>query len=259
MFQVLLTEDNRVLVYRRVEDALDSLPLDLQTVPDDKKIEEGTFFFTLFGSDCLVRHIGAEDERPRGCYAVRLRDSRARLPHSQFRMAVKGAELLNNDRENRFCGRCGSAMRRSENGLSKICLKCGNEIFPSVAPCVIVLIKKGEEVLLVRAKSFRGNHFGLVAGFVETGETLEECVAREVKEETSLEITNIRYVGSQPWPFPSNLMIAFEADYVSGEVRFADGELSCGGFFNRHNLPPLPTGASIARKLIEKWACKQNF
>ena len=106
---------------------------------------------------------------------------------------------------------------------------------------------------MVRAHNFRSNHYGLVAGFVEPGESLEECVSRELMEETRIRVKNIRYAGSQPWPFPCGIMIGFEADYESGEIIKQDSELIDAQWFNRHDLPPLPDGMSIARQLIDKW------
>lgn len=152
----------------------------------------------------------------------------------------------------RYCGACGAPMRRSTE-ISKICTACGREVFAQVSPAIIVLVRRGREALLVHARNFSRPFFGLVAGFVETGESLEQCVRREVMEETSLRVKNIRYAGSQPWPYPNSLMLGFTADYESGELRFADGELSEGGFFSADNLPLLPTPPSIARRLIEEW------
>lgn len=191
-----------------------------------------------------------------GLAAVELRESWGFLPEAHYRAAAKGAELLYWNRHTRYCQRCGAPLRRHTE-ISKICSGCGFEVFPAMAPCVIVLVTRGEgadeEALLVHARNFRRPFFGLVAGFVETGESLEECVAREVMEETSLEIEDIRYFGSQSWPFPTQLMLGFTARWKSGEVRFADGELTEGGFFRRDSLPPLATPPSIARRMIEQW------
>lgn len=188
--------------------------------------------------------------------AVELRESWRFLSEEHYRAAAKGAELLYWNRHTRYCQRCGAPLRRHTE-ISKICTGCGFEVFPAMAPCVIVLVTRGEgkeeEALLVHARNFRRPFFGLVAGFVETGESLEECVAREVMEETSLEIEDIRYFGSQSWPFPTQLMIGFTARWKSGEIRFADGELTEGGFFRRDSLPPLATPPSIARRLIDAW------
>lgn len=181
-----------------------------------------------------------------------IRSSWSLLDASEHRAVGKGAELVFWARSSRYCGACGKEMRR-ETSISLKCPECGREVFPTVSPAVIVLVKRGEKALLVHARQFKRPFFGLVAGFVETGETLEECVAREVKEETSLDITDIRYEGSQPWPYPMQLMIGFTARYAGGEIAFADGELTEGGFFDKDHLPPLPGNGSIARRMIEKW------
>lgn len=118
---------------------------------------------------------------------------------------------------------------------------------------MIVLIRRGEEVLLVHARNFRGSFHGLVAGFLEVGETLEQCVRREVMEETGLTIKNITYFGSQPWPYPSGIMIGFFADYENGTIKLQDDELSAGSFFSKENLPELPAKLSIARRMIDWW------
>jgi NAD+ diphosphatase len=174
------------------------------------------------------------------------------LPSADYEAAGKAFELLYWDETHRYCPRCGQTLRRATE-ISKRCPACALELFPQVSPAIIVLIRRGEKALLVHARNFRHPVFGLVAGFVETGESLEECVVREVREETSLTIGNLRYVGSQPWPFPNSLMLGFTADYVAGELRFADGELTEGGFFDKDHLPPLPHKPSIARRMIEEW------
>ena len=137
--------------------------------------------------------------------------------------------------------------------ISKRWEECGKEVWPSLATAIIVLVHRGDEVLLVHARNFRGNFFGLVAGFVETGESLEEAVHREVLEETGLTITNLRYFGSQPWPYPSGLMVGFHADYVSGEIKLQKEELAAGQWFTKDNLPEIPEKLSIARKIIDDW------
>ena len=142
--------------------------------------------------------------------------------------------------------------------ISKRCEECGKEVWPSLATAIIVLVHRGNEVLLVHARNFRGNFFGLVAGFVETGESLEEAVHREVMEETGLTITNLRYFGSQPWPYPSGLMVGFHADYVSGEIKLQKEELAAGQWFTKDNLPEIPEKLSIARRIIDDWLSKNQ-
>ena len=113
-------------------------------------------------------------------------------------------------------------------------------------------------MLLVQSKSFKSDYYGLVAGFVETGESLEEAVYREVREETGLEIRNLRYFGSQPWPYPRGLMVGFTADYLSGELHLQSTELNKGGWFNRQSLPAIPEKLSMARMLIDDWLEKPS-
>lgn len=181
-----------------------------------------------------------------------LRKTYQLLSPEDYSLAGKGAELVYFDSTTRHCGVCGSP-NRWQTPISKQCTGCGKEWWPSLAVAIIVRITRGDEILLVHAKSFRGNFHGLVAGFVETGETLEECVRREVMEETGITVRNIRYFASQPWPFPSGLMVGFTADYESGQIRLQREELSGGGWFRRDCLPEIPDKASIARRLIDDW------
>ena len=168
------------------------------------------------------------------------------------KIAGKAYELIYWDQHSRFCPSCGTKTVM-QTTISKQCPNCKYEIYPVVSPAILVLIRKGDAILLVHARNFRGSFYGLVAGFLETGETLEECVRREVMEETGLEINNITYFGNQPWPYPSNLMVGFIADYVSGTIRLQDEELSEGAFFSKDNLPELPRKLSLARKMIDWW------
>lgn len=172
-------------------------------------------------------------------------------------MAGKCHELLYWDFSTKFCGVCGGPMQM-HTAISKRCTQCGKEVWPQLATAVIVLIHRGDEVLLVHAKNFKTDFYGLVAGFVETGETLEEAVHREVMEETGIKIKNVTYFSSQPWPYPSGLMVGFNADYVSGELKLQRSELSKGGWFSKNNLPTIPEKLSIARMLIDAWLEKDK-
>lgn len=194
-----------------------------------------------------------DDERYEMCG---LRQSFYKLEKSLYLKAGKCQELLYWDQNTKYCGVCGSPMRM-DTDISKKCPECGKEIWPQLATAVIVLIHKGDEVLLVRAKNFKRDFFGLVAGFVETGETLEEAVAREAFEETGVRITNIRYFASQPWPYPCGLMVGFNADYVSGDIHLQRSEIAKGGWFRKDNLPDIPEKLSIARMLLDDWLGKE--
>ena len=181
-----------------------------------------------------------------------LRKSFHVLSAEDYQLAGKCAELVYFHQNSKFCGVCGGEMRW-QTEISKQCKECGKELWPSLATAIIVRVTRGDEILMVHAHTFRDRHYGLVAGFVETGETLEECVQREVWEETHLRVTNIRYFASQPWPYPSGLMVGFTADYLSGEIELQKTELSDGGWYKRDNLPYLPDPSSIAYRLIMDW------
>ena len=177
------------------------------------------------------------------------------LDEESYALAGKAAELIYWDQNSKYCGCCGAPMK-FETEISKRCTECGKELWPQLATAVIVRVTKADMVLLVHANNFRRPYYGLVAGFVETGETLEGAVQREVREETGLEIKNIRYFGSQPWPYPCGLMVGFTADYVSGDIHLQRSELSQGGWFTRDAMPPIPGKSSIARRLIDDWLNK---
>ena len=181
-----------------------------------------------------------------------LRASWDLLPQAAYDEAGKAFQLLYWDTHSRYCPVCGTPTEQT-TPICKRCPRCGHELYPPIAPAIIVLIRKGEEILLVHARNFRGNFHGLVAGFIEVGETLEECVRREVREETGLEIKELRYFASQPWPYPSGLMIGFTATYAGGSLKLQTEELSTGAFFSKDNLPEIPRKLSLARKLIDAW------
>lgn len=186
-----------------------------------------------------------------------LRQSFRILSAKDYMLAGKAAELIYWDGNTKYCGVCGSPLKWM-TPISKQCPECGKEWWPSPAIAIIVRIKRDDQILLVHARNFRGNHYGLVAGFVELGEDLQQTVLREVKEEVGIEINNIQYFGSQPWPYPCGLMVGFTADYVSGEVNLQACELSAGGWFKAENLPQLPDEASIARRLIDDWLAENQ-
>ena len=189
-----------------------------------------------------------------GYQMVGLRQSFDLLSSTFYNMASKAAEILYWDSTTKFCGVCGAPMKLHTD-ISKRCVNCGKEVWPSLAVAIIVAVTRnsGKELLMVQSKNFRGDYYGLVAGFVETAETLEECVRREVEEETGIRVDNIRYVASQSWPYPSGLMVGFTAEYVGGELAIQHSELKKGGWFTVDSLPPIPGKVSLARFLIDKW------
>lgn len=215
-------------------------------------MENGTLVKTLMLED--PQHIEITDPRLRdsGFDFIGLRASFYHLSTELYLKAGKCQELLYWDHNTQFCGICGAPMKM-HTIISKRCTQCGKEVWPQLATAIIVLIHRGDEVLLVHAKNFKGDFYGLVAGFVETGETLEQAVHREVMEETGLTITNLRYFGSQPWPYPCGLMVGFNADYVGGKVHLQQSELSRGSWFHYDALPQIPQRLSIARMILDDW------
>lgn len=214
-----------------------------------------------------IHHIGEMQEIPCKTYAIHtpisgeeapqrimmgLRASYDYLPFDEYYKGGKAFEILNWDQNTRYCPACGVPTHRISD-IGKKCPECRQEFYPHISPAIIVRITRGDSILMVRAHNFRGTYYGLVAGFLEAGETLEECVHREVMEETGIRIKNLKYFGSQPWPYPSGVMIGFTADYESGEIKLQDEELCAGAFFAKDKLPEIPRKMSLARKLIDDW------
>jgi len=191
------------------------------------------------------------DAVPAGLHTVPLID----LPDDLMSLVGLGRQIVHWERLSRRCGRCGgSEMERIDKTWGKQCLGCGHHHFPHIHPCIIVLVKRGDEFLLGRKPEWPQGRYSLVAGFVDFGESLEECVAREVFEETGVTVGKVRYVGSQSWPFPTQLMTGFVAEYASGEIAVDGLELEDARWFTRESMPLLPPSRSIARWIIDHFA-----
>lgn len=256
-------ETRRYFVFCKDDLMLQQLPDGTFTVPEASEpptpVKPWTHQMSVTMPDgtTSVTYAIDQPDQAGGLTPCPLRQSYYRLSRDLYLKAGKCHELLYWDRNTRFCGVCGAPMKMHTE-ISKRCTECGKEVWPQLATAVIVLISRGDEVLLVRAKNFRTDFYGLVAGFVETGETLEEAVARETLEETGITIKNIRYFASQPWPYPCGLMVGFNADYAAGEIHLQTSEIAKGGWFRRDNLPNIPEKLSIARRLIDAWLDATN-
>ena len=192
-----------------------------------------------------------DPELPPGLRSIGLRAVHGELGPAAFAIASRASQLLTWDREHRFCGACGMPTERAAGEPARICPSCKLHAYPRISPVIMVLIHRGREVLLARNSRNATGAFSALAGFVEAGETLEETIVREVREEVGVEIRDIRYFGSQSWPFPHSLMIALTAAYAGGEI-VPDGiEIEEARFFDIDALPKLPlAGLSIASRLI---------
>jgi NAD+ diphosphatase len=183
--------------------------------------------------------------------AVALRQLFGALSDEEFTLAGRALGLTAWDRDHRFCGRCGGDTERSASERVRTCAKCGFGAYPRLSPAVIMLVERDGRALLARNARFPLPFFSTLAGFVEVGETLEQAVAREVEEEAGVLVENIRYFGSQPWPFTGSLMVGFTAQWAGREIQADPTELADANWFEPHALPTVPPKLSIARELID--------
>jgi NAD+ diphosphatase len=205
----------------------------------------------LGGVDCWTAELAANAAPPAGASWEGLRPLFSVLDDDHFALAGRALQLLEWDRNHQFCGRCGTPTEVKREERVRSCPACKLSAYPRVAPAVMALIKKDSQILLARSPHFPSGMYSALAGFVEPGESLEQCLAREVAEEVGVRISNSRYFASQSWPFPHSLMIAFVADWLDGEIRPQAGEIEAASWFDVLQLPKLPSRISIARGLID--------
>jgi NAD+ diphosphatase len=194
---------------------------------------------------------------PAGGAATDLYSYYGRASEDEWLVAGRAVQIVEWARTHRFCGRCATPTELSPSERAMKCPSCGMLAFPRLAPAMITLVTRGEgddqEALLAQGVNFRGSMYSCLAGFVEPGESLEGAVVREVREEVGIDVTNVRYWGSQPWPFPHSLMLGFHATYASGEIACEPSEILDANWYRKDALPNIPPGISIARKLIDAW------
>jgi NAD+ diphosphatase len=208
-------------------------------------------FGTLHGMPVVAAAVSANVPPPSGYTWANLRALYGKLDDTRLSLAGRAAQLLESETCQAFCGRCGAATKPGELG-GRICTQCGLTVFSRIEPAVIVAVTRPpNKILLARGSRFASGFFSALAGFVEPGETLEQCAKREVFEETAIRIRNLRYLGSQPWPFPRSLMVGFLAEYESGTITLDPQELEAADWFSVDALPQPPMTLSIARWLID--------
>jgi NAD+ diphosphatase len=204
------------------------------------------------GEPCVAYDLPEGFEPADGTELVGLRALHGVVPEALFRAAGAALQKVEWLRTNGFCSRCGHATERHASEEAMVCPECGHLHFPRLSPAVIVLIERGREMLLARSPGFPPGMYSTVAGFVEPGESLEDTVHREIREEVGVEVDELRYFGSQPWPFPHSLMVGFLARWASGEIRVDGDEIEDARWFSPERLPPrLPTSFSIARRMVD--------
>ena len=205
----------------------------------------------LNGIDCWAAELAADAPAPAGASWEGLRPLFSVLDDDHFALAGRALQLLMWDRDHQFCGRCGTPTEPKREERVRVCPACKLSAYPRVAPAVMALVKRQNQLLLARSPHFPPGMYSALAGFVEPGESLEQCLAREVAEEVGVRIGATRYFASQSWPFPHSLMIAFVAEWQSGEIAPQAGEIEDAKWFEVLQLPKLPSKISIARRLID--------
>ncbi len=201
--------------------------------------------------EVIARDLKEDELIPEGYQLVPIRQLVQVWSRPQFEEACRAVQLLEWRRNHRYCSHCGHPAQQHVTQYSMVCTSCGYSQYPRINPCVITIVTRGkDEILLAKHTRTKTQMYTLIAGFVEVGETLEDAVRREIQEEVGLQVKNIQYLASQPWPFPSNLMLAFKAEYHAGDIQIAEHELSDARFFRFDQLPEIPFKGSIAHAMI---------
>jgi len=205
----------------------------------------------LQGVHCWAADFAPDAAAPAGASWEGLRPLFSVLDDDHFALAGRALQLLEWDRNHQFCGRCGARTEPKRDERVRVCPACKLSAYPRVAPAVMALVRRESQILLARSPHFPPGMYSALAGFVEPGESLEQCLAREIAEEVGVRISNSGYFASQPWPFPHSLMIAFVCEWSEGEIRPQVGEIEDAKWFEVLQLPKLPSKISIARRLID--------
>lgn len=210
-------------------------------------------FASLQGKPVRVAAVPSSLPIPPDLVAEPFNAFQERLSPDLMTIAGIGKQLLHWQRMSRFCSYCGQPLKQLPETWGKNCVGCNNEHYPHIHPCAIVLISRDDQLLLIHKPEWPQGRYSLVAGFLDVGESLEECAIREAMEETGVTIKNVRYLASQSWPFPSQMMVGFVADYASGDIKVDGKEIDDARWFTIGSLPSLPASRSIARFLIDSF------
>lgn len=231
--------DNQMLVDTNLQ-----LP-QVEKLEDDLSVQQ-------VGDQVIARDLRDLSQIPDGYRLMPIRQLISMWSTAEFEQASRALQLLEWRRNHKYCSHCGHRTHIHATEYAMVCPSCRYHQYPRVQPCVITIITRGEdEILLAKNAKASGNMYGLIAGFVEVGETLEEAVQRETLEEVGIEVSHVEYLSSQPWPFPSNLMLAFRAEYRSGDIVLQEEEISDAAFFKFDQLPEIPIAGSIAYRMIQ--------
>jgi len=202
------------------------------------------------GQNCFCGELDKNAIIPTNMYFSRLKALTHRLSEDLFWIGGRAIQIVNFNNDHKYCGRCGTLTQSVDDERAKKCSKCGLVNYPRICPAIIVAVVREGKLLLAHNNQAAKDLYSVVAGFVEVGETFEECVVREVFEETGIKVKSIKYFGNQPWPFPNSLMIGFTAEYESGEIQVDGNEIGDANWYSSNAMPLTPDSISIAKKLI---------
>lgn len=229
----------------------DITPPAFQLLPESLSQKTPLFIGNFNGHDCYTLQIENSITFSSTAW-LPMKKAMELCDKSWFGVIARAHQILQWDNNHRYCGKCGGTTHRLEHHFERKCDACHLSFFPKISPAIIVRITKDNKILMARSKHFPEGVYALIAGFVEPGETFEEAIHRETYEEIGISVNNITYAGSQAWPFPDSLMVAFTAEYVAGEIRYIDGEIEHADWYDKNNIPGFPsTSMSIAQVLID--------
>ena len=222
-------------------------------------VNEKHFLGYLNDTPCFVVSVDQKESTLENSEFLNLRSMLGRMPDNLFEVISRSIQIINWSNSHKYCGSCGEAMKQDTKERSMICDSCNAQpVYPRISPCVITLVHKKEEILLAHNVNFPDNFFSTLAGFIEPGESVENALKREVYEEVGVNVKNIKYFGSQAWPFPSQLMLGYYAEFDSGEIVPDKEEIDIADWFKIDNLPNVPPyNISISGMLIENYI--KNF
>ncbi len=230
-----------------------TIPLRMHLGEYDEALGKHHYIGEYKGVSCYAVEIENSAPVSSSLQFVGLRELLGYLPDAHFNIAGRASQILSWDRDHSYCGQCAAPMLPYNDERAKICPLCQIPRFPRLSPAIIVAIRDGDKLLLAHNEKFKNGMYSLIAGYVEVGESLEECVHREVFEEVGIDITNVKYALSQSWPFPDSIMVGFTADYQSGEINPDGIEITKADWFSPENFPLIPRQGTISRKLIDSF------
>lgn len=248
------------LVFHRQHLLVDAASADFPCLADPADLgfalSRPLFVGTLDDIPCFAAEAETEAPSPAGMVWEALRPLFLRYDEARLAAASRASQLVDWERDHRYCGRCATPTEPLPREHARRCPNCGHTVYPRISPVMMALVKRGRELLLARGPHFPAGMFSALAGFVEAGESVEETLRREVREEVGVEVANLRYFGSQSWPFPHSLMLAYVCDYAGGEITPQPGEIEAAAWFDVAALPTIPMPASIAGRMIRAVAAE---